>query len=109
MKIRQITTLFIKNYNIYRRDRLRGGGGLLIYVKKCFKVLSNVNDDKFETISLALELKKKPINFIFSYNPHYEYSNVFLNHIEEKIKLLPPIFIVGDFNQDLLSYHGENL
>ena len=40
------------NYNVFRRDRIRGGGGILVFVKKCHKVLSNVNDDIFETIKL---------------------------------------------------------
>ena len=99
-------------YNIYRRDRMRGGGGMLIYVKKDINVLSNVNDATFETISLALKIRNKLINFIFSYNPHFELSNNFLVHIEEKIKSLPPCrpsFIVGDFNQDLLSTRGDKL
>lgn len=99
-------------YNIYRRDRMRGGGGLLIYVKKDITVLSNINDTTFETITLTLKIRNKLVDFIFSYNPHYEYSNDFLIHIEEKIKSLPPcrpIFILGDFNQDLLSVRGDKL
>ncbi len=100
------------DYNIFRRDRHHGGGGLLIYVKKCFNILSSVNDADFETITLALRIKNNITNFIFSYNPHFEHSNEFLSHIEERIKSLPPcrpIFIIGDFNQDLLSSRSDNL
>jgi hypothetical protein len=72
------------DYNIFRRDRhhggdglliYHGGGGLLIYVKKCFNILSSVNDADFETITLALRIKNNKTNFIFSYNPHFEHSN----------------------------------
>ena len=100
------------NYNVFRRDRIRGGGGILVFVKKCHKVLSNVNDDIFETIKLSIKLKNKIVDFIFSYNPHFEFSNEYLKHLEEQIKLISPLrssFIIGDLNHDLLTKNSDNL
>jgi hypothetical protein len=57
-------------------------------------------------------LKNKKVNFVFSYNPHFEFSNEFLKHLEDKIKSLQPLrpsFIIGDLNHDLLTNRSENL
>ena len=39
------------NYNMIRRDRVNGGGRLLVFIKKCYKVIFNYIDNNFETKS----------------------------------------------------------
>ena len=69
-------------------------------------------DANFEMVQLAIKVKNKTFNFIFAYNPHFEYSAEFLVKLERTLKstcLVNPTFIVGDLNQDLLSFKGQSL
>lgn len=104
------------NYSLIRRDRCSGaGGGIMIFLKNCHKVMSKYiepSDSSFETIILTIKLKNSLVNFVINYNPHFEYANDQLAHIESKllnINLKRPTFILGDFNQDLLSSKGDRL
>ena len=38
------------NYNLIRRDRVVGGGGLAIYCKKVYSIVDAVIDPEYETI-----------------------------------------------------------
>ena len=60
------------NYNMIRRDRVAGGGGLMVFIKKCYGVTFNYIDVDFETICLTLAFKTFPVNFIVTYNPHFQ-------------------------------------
>lgn len=100
------------NYNFTRRDRVKGSGGILIFVKKSYKIVDSSIDARFETIYLSLKLNNRVNKFIFSYNPHFEYTNEYLEYLEDRLKLvngLNPTFIIGDLNHDLLTSHGNNL
>lgn len=105
------STFEYHNYSILRRDRLKGGGGIIIFYKNCYKISSILIDDNFETISFTLEINKLKYHFISSYNPHFENR---LEHIEHLSSLLLKlrsdvrIVLVGDFNQDLLSWRGDD-
>lgn len=100
-----------QNYNILRRDRLKGGGGILIFIKNCYKISSILIDDNFETISFTLEVNKLNYHFISSYNPHFENRLEHIEHLSSLILNLRSdvrIVLVGDFNQDLLSWRGDD-
>ncbi len=68
------------NYQTIRRDRVKGGGGIIIFIKKNYKIMYNSSDEEFETITLTLKLKNSLVNFIVSYNPHLELAAIILNH-----------------------------
>ena len=105
-------SLFDFNYNIIRRDRVKGSGGIIIFLKKQYQILSKVSDEVYETIVLSLKIKHRSTNFIIGYNPHFEFSSAFNNHISillRRINLKHPTFIVGDLNQDLLTKRGDFL
>jgi hypothetical protein len=75
---------FMSNDSFYllRRDRVAGGGGLLVYVKKAYAISDIHIDDLFETIKFSLSFKtknKRKHTFITSYNPHFKISHEFLN------------------------------
>ena len=46
-------------YNLLRRDRIAGGGGLLVYTKKAYKLFDVVVDPTFETIMFSIIFDKK--------------------------------------------------
>ena len=100
------------NYNIVRRDRIKGAGGLLIFLKKNYKILSKYIDELFETVSMTIRLKNRNANFLIGYNPHLEFSQNFNDHLEQRLLTMNlnfPTFLVGDFNQDLLCNKGDRL
>ena len=100
------------NYTIIRRDRKKGSGGILVYIKKSHEIISKIILSEFEIIVLTVKFKYKFVNFIIGYNPHYEFSNNFNSYLEELLKstnLMHPTLILGDLNQDLLTSKGNNL
>ena len=101
------------NFNMIRRDWVDGGGGLLVFIKKCYEVIFNLYiDNNFETICLTLTLKEFQINFIISYNPHFEYQSSHHSHLELMLKKFNPtsrICIIEDLNQDLNTSRGNHL
>jgi hypothetical protein len=69
------------------------------------------NDDLFETIIFSTFINKVKINFIISYNPHYQ-NKGYLDHLEcmlQKVNLAYKSIIIGDLNHDLLSEKGDSL
>lgn len=80
-------SLVYPNYNFIRRDRQKGSGGILIFIKKSYKIIDSSIDARFETIYLSLKLKSRINKFIFSYNPHFEYTNTYLEYLEDRLKL----------------------
>ena len=100
------------NYNILRRDRQHGSGGLIIFIKKHYKISSVKIHDDFEVLSFVLGINHRLGNFIAGYNPHFEYSLAFNSYIERVLiesNLNHPTFLVGDLNQDLCCSKGDRL
>ena len=100
------------NYNIIRRDRQHGSGGLIIFIKKHYKISSVKIHDDFEVLSFVLGINHRLVNFIAGYNPHFEYSLAFNSYIERVLiesNLNHPTFLVGDLNQDLCCSKGDRL
>ena len=58
------------HYQLIRRDRSLGAGGILLFVKKSYKLIFCHTDTIFETIALTLVVNKMNFNLIASYiNP----------------------------------------
>ena len=98
-------------YIMLRRDRASGSGGILIYIKSTYKLISSHHDPLFETIVFTILVNHQRVNFISSYNPHYEFAAGHLEHIEHVIKRLGvgSTVLVGDLNQDLALSRGDKL
>ena len=100
------------SYQVIRRDRMLGAGGLLLFFKKSYKIIFSYIDPLFETIALTLVVNNVNFNLIASYNPHFEYRHEHLKHLELVINMFPAsskTCIIGDLNQDLLTNKGELL
>ena len=100
------------NYHIIRRDRVAGNGGLIIFIKKDYKIISTTIYSDYEVISFTVKIKHRLVNFIVGYNPYFEYTETFNAHLEmvlSRIKLNHPTYLIGDLNQDLLNSKGDRL
>jgi|GEM_PF-2076559 len=96
-------------YQIIRKDRTNGkntGGGLLVYVKDCWNIQSDISLICDPTDAIKLTIKKphlKPITILALYRPSYT-NNSFFTQLEEEIMLIgSEFFIIGDLNIDQLK------
>ena len=99
------------NYNLLRLDRTRHGGGILVYIKKCYKIVESKLSDKFELIFFKLLINKTIYSFISTYKPP-NVQDEYLEYLETFIysnNLNNSTFIIGDLNLDLLSKNGNQL
>ena len=96
-------------YSLYRRDRTRHGGGLMVYIKKNLVVTSIKSDPCFEIIELLFETNKsEKIALLACYRPQL-YSEGFLSWVEDKaMNLVGSVFdiiVAGDLNYDMSLQH----
>lgn len=114
-KIDNNTQINLNNnfYNIIRRDRSIYGGGILLLIKKSYKIILEKISDKYELILLHLLINNELNYFLCGYNPHINHSKNFFEYMEFEflinLNFLQNIFILGDFNNDLLSGNTTEL
>jgi hypothetical protein len=95
-----------KHYSIMRRDRNRYGGGVLVYVKKTYKLVSEQYSPDFELIVLKLKIKNAKHNFISAYKPPKDDIDTFVSYLENVVSTIDSnetITILGDFNINMLN------
>lgn len=99
-------------YNIHRRDRCGNGGGVLIYLKKQYRVLNSFISLDFELIHLKLSFKKNVLNLLSAYKPPSEQDQPFIDYLETRLANFSPndhLVIVGDLNMNWFNDKGSTL
>ena len=100
-------------YTCIRRDRTANGGGILVYIRKEYKIIKQEVSVDYEIIYFQLLVENNLCNFICAYNPNKKFAVEFNNHLETNfllsLNLDQNLFIIGDLNQDLLSVCGSHL
>ena len=101
--------LSIENYQCFRKDRICGAGGLLVYVTNdvvCDQ-RKDLETENFESMWLEVQPKNSKSFLVghFYRNPHSSavWSETFEDHLEKVINEDKEIFILGDFKKDLLN------
>jgi exonuclease III len=100
------------SYTLLRRDRNKSGGGILVYIRNCYKVLETIISPDYELIFFKLLINKKVYSFVATYKPPSTDNKDYLNYLETFIhsnNLNSSWFIIGDLNLDLLSTKGDLL
>ena len=104
----------IDGYDLYRLDRNRHGGGVLVFVNEDIEShpLKHLTNSKHESLWLKVSLKKtKPIFFAVVYRPPSKSSDLdntdqLCTYLEQCVQKLPQqneVFICGDFNCNMLT------
>ena len=104
----------LPDFNVYRRDKSRGGG-VCIYVRNiCTVTVINVNIDRIEGIEdlwLTVQYRKLPSMTIgcMYRHPHansltFDYILDVFNYIHLRNK---PFYVLGDFNCNILSKNNK--
>ena len=94
-----------KDYKIIRRDRCfdeslpkSGGGGLILFIKKQYKIISTFLASKYEMICLKIEVNHVQMNIISVYKSPKTNQVEFVNFLENyliSIDLTFPLVIIG--------------
>jgi hypothetical protein len=98
------TDINLPGYDVIRKDRNRNGGGVCIFIKRCFKytVLHDINCGT-ESIWLSLNFKKDEYIIGTLYRPpsadNCYYENM-LNEIENARSKCENVLLLGDLNFD---------
>ena len=98
-------------YQFILRDRKLNAGGIMVFLKKLYKIKYSKFDQSSKSIILNSVANNRNINLISSYNPHFCDTNKFLI-LEENLQplnLLSPTLLIGDLNNDMLTNKGDNL
>ena len=106
----------VKDYSMYRADRLiaDGGGGLKVYVNSCLPHRERhdiaFNQDGIESIVMEVMVKKEKWFFIHIYRPPRVSITFLRDSIDYKYQRCnyesKTIFVLGDLNVDFLK--GKN-
>jgi hypothetical protein len=99
-------------YTILRRDRDSRGGGVLVYIKKNIQIIKSKIIDKIEAIFFQIKLNNQLVHFIACYRPPDYDKNLFFGELDKLLFLINPelpIFIIGDFNVNILSNNYTEL
>ena len=106
----------LHNYNLIRRDREeQRGGGVAFYISENlqFKVRKEISLKQSETLFLEI-MKPKGKNIIIGliYRPPHGKVNLFCEDLETCLHTITKeekqIYLMGDFNIDLLSQNNEH-
>lgn len=102
-------TFQIKNFTIYRNDRLhRGHGGVAIAIRSSIrhKLFSPLNTRHIETLSIEVETNNNPLIITVAYNPRA--SIHFKNDLQKMTSSNCQYMIFGDFNAHHPSWNCKN-
>ena len=99
----------------YRKDRILGGGGLLLYINEDIpsaQKLGHPNPDDSEIMCVEINLRKQKWLIIGIYRPPSKNLNNFLNHLSRITDFYSSkydrMIIMGDFNAEPTNEHVQN-
>ena len=101
----------IDNFQVYRKDKIQGSGGLLVYVRNDISSSrrKDLENEHFESIWTEINPKNsKPVLIGHFYrNPvsSISWNENFDDQVEKAAEEEKEIFLLGDFNKDLSNPH----
>lgn len=99
-------TFHIKNYTVYRNDRLtHPHGGVAIAIKNNIphKLCAPINTSSIENIAIEVKINNVPTRIVVAYSP--KYSIYFSNDIALLASINSQYMIFGDLNAKHLSWN----
>ena len=105
----------IDNFQVYRKDKIQGSGGLLVYVRNGISSSrrKDLENEHFESIWTEINPKNsKPVLIGHFYrNPvsSISWNENFDDQVEKAAEEEKEIFLLGDFNKDLSNPHIKTL
>lgn len=103
-------TYQIRNFNIYRNDRLtHAHGGVAIAIRNniAHKICSPANTSHIENMSIEVKINNIPTRIIVAYSP--KFSIHFMNDIQKLTAINAQYMIFGDFNAKHQSWNCNSI
>lgn len=104
------STIKLSNYEVFRKDRNRNGGGVCIFLhnKNNFRVRTDLESNEIEAICIEiLKPNSKPFAVIAAYRPPGQDPDLFFTRLSRMIEVLDyegkEIYILGDLNCNVLD------
>lgn len=106
----------IPGYNTVRSDRIgKIGGGLLMYIKKCFKFKTIdtsyvvINDHTIEFMFIEVYIQNKRLLVGLFYNhPELDCSDILLEKLTDFGSQYDEILVLGDFNTNISKKNAKS-
>ena len=97
----------INGYDLYRRDRKKGGGGIIVCVRKSLpKYRLRVRSENIESILMDIQVGQQHITLVCAYKPPSISNLMFANEmstiLDKAISNRPNVICLGDLNCDIL-------
>ena len=97
----------VQGYNLYRRDRKKGGGGIVVYVRNSIPPYQlKTNRGEVEAILIDIQLGQQHFSLLSAYKPPSVENEIFRRELSALLDLAisnrPDVICVGDLNCDLL-------
>ena len=106
----------ISGFKVFRRDRNRFGGGLILYTNEnitCRPLNDYPNFSNLELIAIEIHQSKRKQIFIGIYKPPSQSDNEFTNRLSLIIDYYLPkyenLILIGDFNLSIENQHLDAL
>ena len=101
-----------ENNKLIRRIQSSRGGGIIVYIKKCYCVSEIMINESWEIISFKIKINKTLNNFIFAYKQPSKNDIEFIENLKTVIfnmNLTHELFINGDLNMNWLCEKRNKL
>ena len=110
----------LPNYQLFRKDRNRHGGGVCLYVKDeiAASKIPRLDNDDIEILWLKLHVNSKNIFFGVCYRPpgqNDQDKSIFLEHLESDLDHVTNLcgnskhlILTGDFNDRTTDWHSNH-
>jgi exonuclease III len=97
----------INGYDLYRRDRKKEGGGIIVYVRKSVpKYRLRVRSENIESILMDIQVGQQHITLVCAYKPPSISNLMFANEmstiLDKAISNIPNVICLGNLNCDIL-------
>ena len=97
----------VENYKLYRNDRIKGGGGIIVYVRdNIAAVRKRKSGDSLECILLDVYMNNRRIAIFCAYKPssvdNATFSKELSAMLDEALSFCDTVICTGDLNSDIL-------
>ena len=102
----------VENYKLYRNDRIKGGGGIIVYVRdNIAAVRKRKSGESLECILLDVYMNNRRIAILCAYKPpsvdNATFSKELSAMLDEALSFSDTVICTGDLNSDILHPQAD--
>ena len=102
------TQFHVDSYNLFRRDRVKGGGGIAVYIRDSIATLCKKHTGRhLESILFDLQIGQRQFALISAYKPpssdNITFTSEWTTLLDEATCISENVICVGDLNCDIIN------